>query len=231
LKNVFIRRRTLKQLIIISLFLLFVLSACDVDEILNDAANTNISAKSKLNDVLTTARENFAVDAQLSALYGFNVSQTGEIDLSNPDGNAFIYVLQSDVNQSNKFYVPVFGAGPVESPIDFNDMLSLVKDTTASNILGNVFTGLSTVHIDPSVSYDDSPDIVEKMLMRSDVSNFRSSNSGSKIDMFLVPGKSIDSTSVTNSADWIVNFYADSTSLVLWLHPGIVTGTVTKISD
>jgi len=221
----------LKQLLITSLFLLFVLSACDVDEILNDAANTNISAKSKLNDVLTTARENFAADAQLSALYGFNVSQTGEIDLSNPDANAFVYVVQSDINQANKFYVPVFGAGPVESPIDFNDMLSLVKDSTASNILGTVFTGLSTVHIDPSVSYDDSPAIVEKMLMRSDVSNFRSSNSGSKIDMFLVPAKSIDSTSVTNSADWLVNFYGDSTSLVLWLHPGNVNGTVTKISN
>jgi len=221
----------LKQLLITSLFLLIVLLACDVDEILNDAANTNISAKSKLNDVLTTARENFAADAQLSALYGFNVSQTGEIDLSNPDANAFVYVVQSDLNQANKFYVPVFGAGPVESPIDFNDMLSLVKDSTASNILGTVFTGLSTVHIDPSVSYDDSPAVLEKLLARSDVSNFRSSNSGSKIDMFLVPGKSIDSTSVTNSADWLVNFYGDSISLVLWLHPGTVNGTVTKISN
>jgi len=221
----------LKQLLITSLFLLIVLLACDVDEILNDAANTNISAKSKLNDVLTTARENFAADAQLSALYGFNVSQTGEIDLSNPDANAFVYVVQSDLNQANKFYVPVFGAGPVESPIDFNDMLSLVKDSTASNILGTVFTGLSTVHIDPSVSYDDSPAVLEKLLARSDVSNFRSSNSGSKIDMFLVPSKSIDSTSVTNSADWLVNFYGDSISLVLWLHPGTVNGTVTKISN
>jgi hypothetical protein len=231
LKTHFKRRRTLKQLLITSLFLLIVLLACDVDEILNDAANTNISAKSKLNDVLTTARENFAADAQLSALYGFNVSQTGEIDLSNPDANAFVYVVQSDLNQANKFYVPVFGAGPVESPIDFNDMLSLVKDSTASNILGTVFTGLSTVHIDPSVSYDDSPAVLEKLLARSDVSNFRSSNSGSKIDMFLVPGKSIDSTSVTNSADWLVNFYGDSISLVLWLHPGTVNGTVTKISN
>jgi hypothetical protein len=231
LKTHFKRRRTLKQLLITSLFLLIVLLACDVDEILNDAANTNISAKSKLNDVLTTARENFAADAQLSALYGFNVSQTGEIDLSNPDANAFVYVVQSDLNQANKFYVPVFGAGPVESPIDFNDMLSLVKDSTASNILGTVFTGLSTVHIDPSMSYDDSPAVLEKLLARSDVSNFRSSNSGSKIDMFLVPGKSIDSTSVTNSADWLVNFYGDSISLVLWLHPGTVNGTVTKISN
>jgi hypothetical protein len=37
------------------------------------------------------------------------------------------------------------------------------------------------------------------------------------MDMFLVPSKSIDSTSVSNSADWIVNFYGDTSSLVLWL--------------
>jgi hypothetical protein len=110
-------------------------------------------------------------------------------------------------------------------------MLSLVEDQTAKNILGNVFNTLSTVHIESSVSYDDSPAIMAKMLERTDVSDFRFSNVGSKIDMFLVPSKSVDTTSVSNSADWIVNFYADTTSLVLWLHPGTVSGTITKISN
>ncbi len=90
---------------------------------------------------------------------------------------------------------------------------------------------LSTVHIESSVDYDDSPAILLKMFERTDVSDFRFSNVGSKIDMFLIPGKSIDTTSITNSADWIVNFYGDSTSLVLWLHPGTVNGTITKISN
>ena len=221
----------MKKLFIATLISFLGLTACNLDEILNDAENSDIAAKTKLNDVLSNARKNFSADAQLSAIYGFNVSTKGEIDLSRPSDNAFVYVVQSDMKQSNKFYVPVFGSGPVESPIDFNSMLSFVKDSSAKNILGFVFGGLATVHIEPSVSYDDSPAIIEKMLTRSDVSNFRNSNSGSKIDMFLIPGKSIDTTSINNSADWLVNFYGDSTSLVLWLHPGNVNGTVTKISD
>lgn len=221
----------MQKLFLSALISFLLLTACNLDEILNDAENSNITAKSKLNDVLSEARTDFASDAQLSAIYGFNVSTKGEIDLSRTGDNAFVYIVQSDMQQSNEFYVPVFGAGPVKSPINFNSMLSFVKDSSAKNILGFVFGGLATVHIDPSVSYDDSPAIIEQMLMRSDVSTFRSNNSGSKIDMFLIPGKSIDTTSVTNSADWLVNFYGDSTSLVLWLHPGNVNGTVTKISD
>ena len=221
----------MKQIFIFILISFFALSACNVDEILNDVENSNITAKSKRNEVVSAAKTDFASDAQLSAIYGLNVSTKGEIDLSKPTDNAFVYVVQSDIKQSNEFYVPVFGAGPVKSPINFISMLSVVKDQTAKNILGNVFAGLSTVNIDPSVSYDDSPAIIEKMLTRSDVSNFRNTNAGSKIDMFLIPGKSIDTLSVINSADWLVNFYGDSTSLVLWLHPGTVNGTITKISD
>ena len=221
----------MKKLFLTTLISFLFLTACNLDEILNDAENSNITAKSKLNDVLSEARTDFASDAQLSAIYGFNVSTKGEINLSRTGDNAFVYVVQSDIQQLNEFYVPVFGAGPVKSPINFNSMLSLVKDSSAKNILSYVFGGLATVNIDPSVNYDDSPAIVEKMLARSDVSTFRSNNSGSKIDMFLIPGKSIDTTSINNSADWLVNFYGDSTSLVLWLHPGNVNGTVTKISD
>ena len=221
----------MKKLFLTTLISFLFLTACNLDEILNDAENSNITAKSKLNDVLSEARTDFASDAQLSAIYGFNVSTKGEIDLSRTGDNAFVYVVQSDIQQLNEFYVPVFGAGPVKSPINFNSMLSFVKDSSAKNILSYVFGRLATVNIDPSVNYDDSPAIVEKMLARSDVSTFRSNNSGSKIDMFLIPGKSIDTTSINNSADWLVNFYGDSTSLVLWLHPGNVNGTVMKISD
>ena len=48
--------------------------------------------------------------------------------------------------------------------------------------------------------------------------------------MFLIPSKSIDTTSVTNSADWIVNFYSDTSSFVLWLHPGTASGTIDVLS-
>ena len=116
---IFLRRRTLKQFFIFILISFFVLSACNVDEILNDVENSNITAKSKRNEVVSAAKTDFASDAQLSAIYGLNVSTKGEIDLSKPTDNAFVYVVQSDIKQSNEFYVPVFGAGPVKSPINF----------------------------------------------------------------------------------------------------------------
>lgn len=223
--------RTLKKFIFISFCLFLLLSACNLEDLIDEAQDSEITAKLKTNEVLSNARNDFAADAELSAIYGLNVNVQGQVDLLKPTQNAFVYVVQSDSEKSNEFYVPVFGSSPVKSPINFNSMISLVKDQTAKDILGNVFGLLSTVHISSSAGYDDSPAVIEKMFQRSDVSTFRSFNPVSKIDMFLIPSKSIDTTSVSNSADWIVNFYADTTSLVLWLHPGTVSGTITKISN
>ena len=221
----------MKKFIFISFCLFLLLSACNLEDLIDEAQDSEITAKLKTNEVLSTARNDFAADAELSAIYGLNVNVQGQVDLLKPTQNAFVYVVQSDSEQSNEFYIPVFGSSPVKSPINFNSMISLVKDQTAKDILGNVFGLLSTVHISSSAGYDDSPSVIEKMFQRSDVSTFRSFNPVSKIDMFLIPSKSIDTTSVSNSADWIVNFYADTTSLVLWLHPGTVSGTITKISN
>jgi len=220
-----------KIFLTLSLVIIVLMSGCNLEDLVTEAQDSEITAKLKTSEVLSTARSNFAADAELSAIYGLNVNIQGQVDLLKPTQNAFVYVVQSDSDQSNEFYVPVFGASPVRSPINFTSMISLVKDQAAKDILGNVFNQLSTVHIASSVNYDDSPAVIEKMFQRSDVSTFRSFNPVSKIDMFLIPSKSIDTTSVSNSADWIVNFYADTTSLVLWLHPGTVSGTVTKISD
>jgi len=223
---------TLKNFyMLVSLVLITFMSAGNPEDLISELENSTITAKSEVSGVLNTAKSNFAEDSQLASIYGLNVSSKGEIDLQKPTENAFVYVVQSDSGQSNEFYVPVFNSTPIKSPINFTNMLSLVEDQTAKNILGNVFNTLSTVHIESSVNYDDSPAILSKMFERADVSDFRFSNVGSKIDMFLIPGKSIDSTSITNSADWIVNFYGDTTSLVLWLHPGTVNGTITKLSN
>jgi len=149
--------------------------------------------------------------------------------LLKPTDNAFVYVVQSDSAQANEFYVPVYKSYPVKSPVNFNSMLTFVKDEQAQNILGSVFDKLAEVNI--TASYDDSPEVINKMLSRSDVSNFRAANLSGKIDMFLIPSLSIDTMNVRNDADWIVNFYADTSSLVLWLHPGTVSGTVDVISN
>jgi ribosomal protein S4E len=193
---------------------------CDEEDLID----SKITAKEKLNEVILKAQTDFAADAQLSAIYGREVGTTGEIDLANTSSvSGFVYVVQSDQLQSNEFYIPVFGAGPVKSPINFSTMLSFIKDTTASDVMGSVFNRLATVAIDPNAAYDDSPQAISKALTAGG-SAFLSQNTGSKIDMFLVPGKSIDTTlAVSNTADWIVNFYSSASSLVLWIRGDNVT--------
>lgn len=211
----------MKKILFSSIMILLLFSSCT--ETVNDIIDSTITANEKKDEVVQEARQDFAADAEIAAIYGRNVSQSGEVDLLNTD-NAFVYVVQSDLMQSNEFYVPVFGAGPVKSPINFDAMLQLVKDTTAANILGTVFGTLATASIDPAANYDDSPLAVQTGLINGG-SAFITQNVNAKIDMLLVPSKSIDSTSVINSADWIINFYSDSNSLVLWINSesGIVT--------
>lgn len=216
---------------VILVIILFISSSCTTEDLISEFGDSVISAKTKIGEILNTATSNFAKDAKLAAIYGFNVNNEGQVDLLKPTDNAFVYVVQSDSAQANEFYAPVYKSYPVKSPIDFNTMLTFIKDAEAQNILGAVFKRLAEINISTSVSYDDSPKVIEKMLARSDVTSFRSSNPGGKIDMFLVPSKSIDTLNVRNDADWIVNFYGDSSSLVLWLHPGVVSGDVTVISN
>jgi hypothetical protein len=218
------------QIIILALFIIFI-SACNPEDLISEFGDSIITAKSKVGEVLNKAKNDFASDAKLTTIYGLNVNTKGQVDLLKPAENNFIYAVQSDSAQLNEFYIPVYKSSPVKSPINFNSMLLFIKDQTARDLLGDVFGSLATLHIEASVTYDDSPAVISKMLSRNDVSTFRATNSGSKIDMFLIPSKSIDSTSITNTADWIVNFYGDTSSLVLWLHPGTVNGNVDVISN
>ncbi len=196
----------------------FLLISCDEESIINDVMDSKITAKERLNEVLQKARTDFSADAQLSAIYGREVDLNGEIDLLNTNSlNAFVYVVQSKQLNSNEFYIPVFGGSPVESPINFTTMLSFIKDSTASEKMGDVLGVLSTISIDSNAVYGDSPSAISMALINGG-SVFMSQNPGSKIDLFLVPGKSIDTAlTVSNTADWIVNFYSSDNSLVLWL--------------
>jgi hypothetical protein len=223
--------KSMKKSLITIISICFFITACNPEDLISEFGNSIIFAKSKIGEVLNTAKSNFAKDVKLAAIYGFNVNFKGQVDLLKPIDNAFIYIVQSDSTQANEFYVPVYKSSPQNSPIDFDTMLSFVKDTQARFILGSVFNNLAEVNISSSASYDDSPQILEKLISRSDVTTFRSANQGGKIDMFLIPSKSIDTLNVRNDADWIVNFYGESSSLVLWLHPGTVNGDITVLSN
>jgi len=226
-----------KNVGILFFLFIFLISACNPEDLISEFGSAVITAKSKVGEVLNTAKKDFASDARLSAIYGLNVDSKGQVDLQRPTENAFVFIVQSDSvslanpSEANQFYVPVYKLTPVKSPINFNSMLSFIRDTQAKNVMELVFGKLSTIHIDPSANYDDSPEVLNKMFLRNDVITFRTTNPSTKTDMFLIPSKSIDTTSVSNAADWIVNFYGDTSSLVLWLHPGTINGTVDVLSN
>lgn len=224
------RRAGNKKLSAALFIFLLIFSSCKEEDLISEFGNSQITAKEKLGEVMNKAKSDFAADAQLTAIYGWNVSTQGEIDLLKPNESAYVYVVQSDTVPQNEFYVPVYDASPVKSPINFTTMLSFIKDNNAKEIMGEAFGMLSEINIDASAGYSDSPDVLDAMFSRNDVTTFRATNPGTKIDMFLVPSKSIDST-LNNAADWVVNFYGDTSSLVLWLHPGTSGGNITVLSD
>ena len=219
----------MKKILLISVFLFaFYFTGCEKVTDPNGGVDSEITAKEKVDDVLQKARLDFSPDSKLSAIYGWNVDLFGKVDLLQTN-NAYVYVVQSNQLQSNEFYVPVFAAGPIKSPINFLTMLSFIKDSTAGNILGKIFNRLATLAIDPNANYSDSPATTDTALVHGG-NIFLSQNSGVKIDMFLLPSKSIDTTlALNNSADWIVNFYSSSKSLVLWINSN--SGVVTKLSS
>ena len=231
-------KHKMKKITIYLIFISLILfSSCKVEDIVSELGSSEITAKAKVGEALNKAKSDFAADSKLAAIYGWNVNNEGKIDLLKTTENALVYVVQSDSiaaanpSDANQFYVPVYNSTPIRSPITFGTMLTLIKDQGASEIMDRIFGKLSTIAIDASASYDDSPQVLNKMLTRSDVSTFRLNNPDTKIDMFLLPSKSIDSTNVSNSVDWIVNFYGTNTSLVLWLHPGTINGTIKNLNE
>ena len=138
----------MKKFLIITI-LSFYFFGCSED-IVDDIIDSKITAKEKLNEVVEKAKSDFAADAQLSSIYGREVNTAGEVDLANTSSvSAFVYVMQSNQFQSNEFYVPVFGAGPVKSPVNFSTMLSFIKDPTASTVMSSVFNSFSSPDIFP----------------------------------------------------------------------------------
>ena len=222
-----------KYLLTIVTLLVFLFTSCNVNDLVSEVANGKITAKEKLGEVINKAKSDFARDSKLAVIYGRNVSTSGEIDLLGDNlTNNFYYVVQSDsvaaVNpgEANQFYIPVFKSDPVRSPITLNEILTLIKNPAAKNIIGDAFGTIGTVAISTSASYSDSPAALNTLLSRDDVKSFRALNPASQIDMFLFPSKSINDTlGTTNAADWVVNFYSSNSSLVLWITTdrGVVT--------
>ena len=210
-----------------TIFLLFTINSCDVEDIIGELGSSKITAKDKVGEVINKAISEFSSDAKLSSIYGREVSTDGTINLLDTQSlSTFFYAVQSDSLQQNKIYIPVYKSTPVESPIDLQTTLNFVSDENVKNFMSLILGQISNISIDPGISYSNSDAVLENMFNNSDVNNFRTINPETKIDMYLVPSKSIDST-FTNSADWIVNFYTTNESLVMWLHTA--NGNIQKL--
>ena len=183
----------MKKLIILLLALTVV--SCDPEEVVNSLDDvgiaSSVTAKQSADDVLLEARTDYSSDAQLAGIYGWNVNRNGKVDLLSTS-SAFVYIVQSDIKQENEFYVPVYLAGPVKSPVNFSTMLSFVNDENAKEKMNGVFGLLAQQGIDPSANYLDSPTALDEVFSISEVNTFYNANPNAKIDMFLVPSKTID---------------------------------------
>ncbi|MEJ2505144.1 MAG: hypothetical protein P8Y81_02640 [Ignavibacteriaceae bacterium] len=214
--------------LIIVFLLVLVSTSCNVNDLVSEVANGKITAKEKLGEVIKKARSDFASDSKLAVIYGRNVSTSGEIDLLGDDLTSnFYYIVQSDSvaavdpGKANQFYIPVYKSDPIRSPLNINDILSLIKNQNAKDIVGGAFGIIGTVGISTSASYSDSPAALNSVLETDEVKSFRALNAASQIDMYLFPSKSInDSSGINNTADWIVNFYSSNSSLVYWVKSG-----------
>lgn len=220
----------MKKVVLLLLSLIFI--SCE-EEITPpiDYPDAKVTAKKNIDAVVAAARNGYSADAELAGIYGREVSPSGEVDLVNTQSlNAFVYIMQSDAVGENDFFIPVYGANPVRSPINFNNMLSYIKDSTAKTTVNGALSFLATINIDTNSVYDDSPAVLNTLFAINEVAEFRSAHPDTKIDMFLFPSKAIDPVNgFDHSADWVVNFYSAAESLVLWLNSE--TGAIEIISN
>lgn len=191
----------------------FIFASCNEDNPV-EIIDSTITALEELDDVLGKARSDYSVDAKLAVIYGRNVSREGEVDLLKPTESAFIYGVQSDQKSGNEFYIPVYGAGPVKSPLNFTTIIGAVKDTNAKDILGKAFEQLSKVSVEEVIIKTDSKDALNTGANNGG-NGFISTNSGTKIDMILLPGISIDDQYASIKVVWVIHYFNDSRSLVL----------------
>ncbi len=220
----------MKKLLVV-LLVVFVSACSDEDNPLNnlvdDVLQSKITAKEELAKVEVKAQTEFSSDAKLAAIFARNIGLDGEIDLLKFSKlNGFIYAMQSAEQEDNRFYLPVYLAGPRELPLTLNDLLVHINDEDAKNTIAAALGLLATVNISSEAQYLDSDDAMELFLAHGG-QTFVNVEADASVDLFLFPSKSINANGLENSADWIAHFYTSSKSLVLWLNSG--TSIVTEL--
>jgi len=148
----------LKRLIL-PLFLAFGLTilsfqfySCSTDEIINAVTTVEVTAGERLDAATSEAISTYGAGTKLVLILGKNVKANGKTELSaltaisNPDSvGAWLYVFKVPSDNSLRVYTPnplITASGCIELTqfFDINDLVGLIQDTSAQNIISDALS-------------------------------------------------------------------------------------------
>ncbi len=151
------------QLLFLSLFSIFVLSlsSCNntVESILNAVTTVEVTAKERLDSANAQATRKYGASTKLVLIMGRNVNANGKTTLSvlnsvaNPDTiSAWLYVYRVPSDTSLRIYTPnplITANDCIELTAFFNpnQLISLIQDTTARNIISGAFSVVTSANV------------------------------------------------------------------------------------
>lgn len=151
------------QLLFLSLFSIFVLSlsSCNntVESIINTVTTVEVTAKERLDSANAQATRKYGASTKLVLIMGRNVNANGKTTLSvlnsvaNPDTiSAWLYVYRVPTDTSLRIYTPnplITANDCIELTAFFNpnQLISLIQDTTARNIISGAFSVVTSANV------------------------------------------------------------------------------------
>lgn len=151
------------QLLFLSLFSIFVLSlsSCNntVESIINAVTTVEVTAKERLDSANAQATRKYGASTKLVLIMGRNVNANGKTTLSvlnsvaNPDTiSAWLYVYRVPSDTSLRIYTPnplITANDCIELTAFFNpnQLISLIQDTTARNIISGAFGVVTSANV------------------------------------------------------------------------------------
>ncbi len=151
------------QLLFLSLFSIFVLSlsSCNntVESIINAVTTVEVTAKERLDSANAQATRKYGASTKLVLIMGRNVNANGKTSLSvlnsvaNPDTiSAWLYVYRVPSDTSLRIYTPnplITANDCIELTAFFNpnQLISLIQDTTARNIISGAFSVVTSANV------------------------------------------------------------------------------------
>ena len=151
------------QLLFLSLFSIFVLSlsSCNntVESIINAVTTVEVTAKERLDSANAQATRKYGASTKLVLIMGRNVNANGKTTLSvlnsvaNPDTiSAWLYVYRVPSDTSLRIYTPnplITANDCIELTAFFNpnQLISLIQDTTARNIISGAFSVVTSANV------------------------------------------------------------------------------------